>query len=155
VNIRHDFHMTDKPVITDSDGRKLYGEVVRPTHKRVLAIEQTDLAYIRIDHQTRLQFGDVEVAIGCPFNLTVDDVVYQLDPEARIDLGPLVALYPAVLSAAYVSGRADLHLEFDGGATIVVPQNADYEAWEVHDDQGWLLVCLPGSSGEMAEWTRP
>jgi hypothetical protein len=146
--------MTDKPVSMGSDGRKRYGDVVRLTDKRVLAIEDTDLTYIRIDHQVRLQFGEIEVVIECPFTLAVDDVVYQLDPEARTDLGPLVALYPAALSAAYVSERAALHLGFDSGATIVVPQNTLYEAWQVHDDQGWLLVCMPGTSGEMAEWTR-
>jgi hypothetical protein len=116
-------------------------------------IEQADLTYIRIDHQARLQFGAIEVVIECPFVLTVDGATHRLDPEARIDLGPLLALYPASLSIAYVSERATLHLDFDSGATLVVPQDAQYEAWQILDDRGWLLVCLPGTSGDMAEWT--
>jgi hypothetical protein len=148
-------YVTDKPVIIASDGRRVYGEVIRLAQNRVLAIKETDLTYICIDSQARLWFGNVEIVIGCPFVLTVDDVVHRLDPEARIDLGPLLALYPTSLSAAYVSERASLHLDFDSGATIVVPQNAQYEAWQVHDDHDWLLVCLPGTSGDMAEWTRP
>jgi Family of unknown function (DUF6188) len=119
---------------------------------RALAIEQADLTYIRIDHQARLQFGEVEVVIECPFVLAVDGAIHRLDPEARIDLGPLLALYPTSLAAAYVSDRATLHLDFDSGATIAIPQDAQYEAWQIRDDRGWLLVCLPGTSGDMAEW---
>lgn len=119
---------------------------------RALAIEHAELTYIRIDHQARLQFGEVEVVIECPFVLTVDGAIHRLDPEARSDLGPLLALYPTSLSTAYVSERATLHLDFDSGATIVVPQDAQYEAWQICDDRGWLLVCLPGTSGDMAEW---
>ena len=131
-----------------------HGEVIRLAQNRALAIEQTALDYIQIDFQARLQFGDVEVVIECPFVLTVDNVVYRLDPEERAGLGPLLALYPASLSAAYVSERASLHLTFDSGATIVVPQHIQYEAWQVHDDKGWLLVCTPGTSGDLAEWTN-
>lgn len=39
--------------------------------KRTLAIEQSDLTYILIDHQVRLQFGKVEIVIEGPFVLTV------------------------------------------------------------------------------------
>jgi hypothetical protein len=119
---------------------------------RAIAIEHADLTYIRIDHQARLQFGEIEVVIEGPFVLTVDGVIHRLDPQARIDLGPLLALYPTSLSVAYVSERATLHLDFDNGATITVPQDAQYEAWQIHDDRGWLLVCLPGKSGDVAEW---
>jgi hypothetical protein len=120
---------------------------------RVLAIQPTELTYIRIDHQVRLQFGNVEIVIECPFVLTVNGVVHQLDPAARKDLGPLLAVYPAALATAYVTESAALHVEFDSGATIVVPQDAQYEAWQVHDDSGWLLVCMPGTTGDLAEWT--
>lgn len=147
-------HVTGKPTITCSDGRKVTGEVVRLAQNRVLPIEQTDLTYIRIDHQARLRFGSVEIVIECPFVLTVDDAAHRLDPNTRIDLGPLLALYPASLSAAYVSEGAALHLDLDSGATIVVPPDAQYEAWQVHGD-GWLLVCVPGTSGDIAEWTHP
>ena len=66
----------------------------------------------------------------------------------------MLALYPASLSAAYVSEQAGLHLTFDSGATIVVPQSNVYEAWQVNDDKGWLLVCTPGTSGDLADWTN-
>ena len=111
--------------------------LVRSAQNRVLAIDHKDLDYIQIDFQARLQFGDVEVIIECPFVLTVDNVARRLDPDERAGLGPLLALYPASLSAAYVSERAGLHLTFDSGATIVVPQHVQYEAWQVHDDKGW------------------
>jgi hypothetical protein len=145
--------VTDRPVIIDSDGRKVYGEIIHLTQTRTLAIE-SDLDYISINFQARLHFGKVVVEIGCPFVLTVDTAVHRLDPEARIDLGPLLTLYPRSLFAAHVSAQAALHLDFDTGATLVVPQHAQYEAWQVHDDTGWRLVCLPGTSGEMAEWAR-
>ena len=86
--------VTDKPVIIHSDGRKFSGEVTRLSQRRVLAIEQADLDYIRIDYQARLQFGEIEIVIECPFVLTVDNVVRRLDPEDRNALGPFLALYP-------------------------------------------------------------
>jgi hypothetical protein len=144
--------VVDKPVITYPDGRKVYGEVTRADDKRVLPIEDTELTYIRIDHQARLRFGEVEIVVKCPFVLTVDGAVHHLDPEVRIDLGPLLALYPDSLAAAYVSERAALHLDFDSGAAVVVSPDPQYEAWEVHDDHGWLLVCPPGTAGDVAEW---
>jgi hypothetical protein len=61
----------------------------------VLEVEQRDLTYVRVDHQTRLQFGSTEFVIECPFTLTTDGAVHRLDPESRIDLGPLLAVYPA------------------------------------------------------------
>jgi hypothetical protein len=146
--------MTDRPVNIHSDGRKGYGDVVRSAENRTLTIDETDLTYICIDHQARLQFGKAEIVIECPFLLTVDNVVHRLDPQTRIDLGPLLALYPASLSAAYVSKGAALHLDFDNGATVVVPQDPQYEAWQVHDSHGRLLVCLPGTTGDIAEFAR-
>jgi hypothetical protein len=145
----------DNPVIIYPDGRKVHGEVTRSVENRPLPIADPDLTYIRIDHQSRLRFGEVEIVIKCPFVLTVDDAVYHLDPEERIDLGPLLALYPDSLAAAYVSKGAALHLDFDSGATVVVPQHAQYEAWEAYDDHGWLLLCTPGTDGDIAEWARP
>ena len=143
-------HVPDEPVSEAA----VHGEVIRLTQNRALAIEQTDLDYIQINFQARLHFGDIGIVIECPFVLTVDNVVHRLDPEERAGLGPLLALYPGSLSAAYVSERASLHLTFESGATIVVPQHAQYEAWQVHDDKGWLLVCTPGTSGDLAEWTN-
>jgi hypothetical protein len=143
----------DKPTIVDSGARRMDGEVTRAARNRTLPIEHTDLDFIRIDHQARLQFGEVEIVIECPFVVTLDGVAHRLDPRARGDLGPLLAVYPASLSVAYISEAAALHLEFDSGATIVVAADADYEAWQVCNGRRSLIACLPGTTGDIAEWT--
>jgi hypothetical protein len=75
-----------------------------------------------------------------------------LTRKIKAALGPLLALYPASLTAAHVTDAAALHLEFGSGATLVVPQNAHYEAWEVDNGTGWQLVCMRQTSGDIAEW---
>jgi len=111
---------------------------------RSLRVQEPDLAWIRIDHQTRLEFADAEIVIECPFELEVDGRRHHLDPNDRGGLGPLLAVYPDRL----VSGTADddgtLRLKFEGGASIVVPAHPDYEAWGVSQDDGLRLVCMPG-----------
>jgi hypothetical protein len=59
-------HVPDKPVVIDSDGRASYGEVIRLTENRALAIDDTDLDNLQINLQARLHFGEIEVVIECP-----------------------------------------------------------------------------------------
>ena len=37
--------------------------------------------YIRIDDQSRLQFGTTEVVIGIPFTLEINGIVHHLNPH--------------------------------------------------------------------------
>jgi hypothetical protein len=142
----------ERPYIRKSDGSVRQGSAVVPGENRELRLSPGDLSFIRIDHQTRLQFGSTEVVIECPFTLAREGVVHELDPEQRRDLGPLLQLYPDRLDSATVNDEATLRLEFASGASIIVPQDFHYEAWQVNGPGTYLIVCMPGADGKLAVW---
>jgi hypothetical protein len=110
------------------------------------------MTFVRVDHQTRLQFGEFDVVIECPFRLTArDGSVHNLDPGVRGSLGPVLALYPDALIAATVAADAALQLRLASGATLDVPADARFEAWQVNGPDGFLVVCAPGGD-KLAVW---
>lgn len=115
-----------------------------------ITLEEPDLTWIRVDHQTRLWFAAAEIVIECPFRLESGGVQHRLDPSDRGGLGPLLAVYPDRLVAGCADADGTLQLHFAGGAAITVPSHPDYEAWQVSQDDGLLLVCKPG--GGVAHW---
>ena len=58
--------MPQPPYIQDSDGVVREGVSLRPDEIVLPELSGIDLSFIRIDHQTRLQFEDVEVVIESP-----------------------------------------------------------------------------------------
>jgi hypothetical protein len=140
----------DAPYIVHSDGSVLQGESIGPDQ---LAWEYhpSDLTFIRIDHQSRIQVEGFEFVIGLPFTLKSDGVEYALDPAERSGLGPLLALYPDALEKVSVDGQGTLELRFGGGASISVPANPRWEAWQIVGPGTALVVCAPG--GRLAVWT--
>ncbi len=66
-----------------------------PDGGREFVLEEPGLSFIRIDEQSRLQFGRTEVVIASPFVLELTGTVHFLDPHRHDALGPLVALYPS------------------------------------------------------------
>ena len=83
-----------------------------PDGGREFVLEETALSFIRIDHQSRLQFGRTEVMIGSPFVLEMDGVVHHLSPQRWDALGPLVALYPGSVRWLWTSPEGELTLVF-------------------------------------------
>ena len=140
------------PYIYDSQGNVRQGASNRPGDERMLRIPKVDLTFVRIDHQTRLQFEDPEVVIESPFMLRVGVVTHSLDPGDRSNLGPILALYPDTLEEATVDDSARLTLRFASGASITCDQDERYEAWQVNGPGNYLVVCTPGSDGELAVW---
>ena len=73
------------PYVIQSDGSVLQGESIGPDQ---LAWEYhpSDLRFIRIDHQSRIQVEGFEFVIGLPFTLKSDGVdTRALDPAERAD----------------------------------------------------------------------
>ena len=91
--------------------------------------------------------------IESPFVLQIRGVDHHLDPGERAGLGPLLSLYPDALSAASVDADGALRLAFVSGASISVPSDARYEAWQVNGPGSFLVVCVPGNSGDLAIWS--
>jgi hypothetical protein len=142
--------MPQQPHIRDSEGVVREGASLRPDEIALTELSGVDLSFIRIDHQTRLQFEDVEVVIESPFTLTSRDLTVTLD--AREDLGPLLALYPDTLASLSVGSDCTLRITFVSGASLEVPADPQYEAWQVAGPAGALVVCQPGGEG-LACWT--
>ncbi|HUS22465.1 MAG TPA: DUF6188 family protein, partial [Aeromicrobium sp.] len=67
--------------------------------------------------------------------------------------GAILMLYPDSLTGATVETDGTLELAFASGATITVPPNPHYEAWQVNGPNGYLVVCVPGTTGELSVWT--
>jgi Family of unknown function (DUF6188) len=141
-----------EPYVYDSEGHVRQGSTDRPGDDGGLRIPKTDLTFVRIDYQTRLQFESTEVVIECPFTLQVGEVTHNLDPGDRANLGPILALYPDRLDEATVDTSATLRLRFASGASIEVGQDIRYEAWQVNGPGNYLVVCTPGTDGKLAIW---
>jgi hypothetical protein len=117
-----------------------------------LTLAPCDLTFIRINHQARLQFEEVEVVIESKFQLHRGDRRIDLDPGDRAGLGPLLTLYPATLTVASIDGDGTLRLCFDNGDSIAVPPDVAYEPWQIGGPGSALVVCSPGVPGMLAVW---
>jgi hypothetical protein len=141
------------PYIRKSDGSISEGQVFHPGQDWLLQIEPCDLTFIRVDHQSRLQFETTEVMIESPFELRTAAATHELDPGDRGGLGPFLSVYPDTLSRGFVEPDCSLHLEFVSGTRIIVRQDAHYEAWQVSGPGSRLIVCPPaGGAGGLAVW---
>lgn len=95
----------------------------------------------------------MEFVIESPFVLTTGGIDYHLDPGDRAGLGPALAIYPNTVASATIDEVGTLHLTFGDGAAIAVPSDPAYEAWSVVGPGSSLMVCVPGTDGEVAVWT--
>lgn len=140
------------PYIRESDGAVTAGSTSNVPNVWDLDFPEKDLSFIRIDHQTRLQFGPTEVVIESPFVLRTPTHEAQLDPGERGGLGILLELYPTAMVSASIDANATLDLSLANGYSISVPADPQYEAWQVNGPGTFLVVCVPGSSGQLAIW---
>jgi hypothetical protein len=145
--------MSDGPQVRSADGSVRHGVMVGVSDLPALDLNGADLSFIRIDRQTRLQFSGTEVVIATPFRLVVDGVSLSLDPGVRHDLGPLLAVYPTTLVTAEIDDDLSLRLTFEGGTTVEVPQDQQYEAWSIVGPGSRLIVCPPSGGGTLAVWS--
>jgi hypothetical protein len=139
------------PEIMRSDGSRSEGKVIRADGS--LGLTLGEVSFIRIDHQARLQVGEVEIVIESPFTLRAEGTEYALDPEERGGLGPFLALWPDELSTASAGSDGTLNLTFGKGAVLTVPPDPHYEAWQIAGPGTALIVCMPGTEGQLAVWT--
>ena len=143
--------MPQGPLIIRSDGSQHVGDTADPSDWR-LTLAPCDLTFIRVSHQARLQFDQVEVVIESRFTLDRGGIAFELDPNDRMGLGPFLAVYPASLTAASIDGDGTLRLSFDTGDQITVPPDPRYEPWQISGPGTALVVCQPGEVGTLAIW---
>jgi hypothetical protein len=72
--------MPKGPLIIGSDGSQSPGRTVRASDW-TLTFATSALTFVRIDHQARLQFEEVEVVIESAFSLEIGGKHYDLDPQ--------------------------------------------------------------------------
>lgn len=145
--------VTKPPFIRTIDGRDFPGWIDSTGTVRVIIVPDGTLSWIRVDHQTRLQFGEVEIVIESPFLLRINGAEVTLDPAQREALGPLLAIYPDTVELARVDADATLRLKFQSGAEVAVRADPQFEAWSVVGPGTQMLVCVPGDHGEIAIWS--
>jgi hypothetical protein len=104
--------------------------------------------------QARLVFAPIktEITLGTAFNLTLEGNEYSLDPEHRSDLGPFLAVYPATIVSAIISPDLGLQVQFTNGAQIEIPQDPNYEGWQIAGPGSRLIVCPPAGGSGLAIW---
>jgi hypothetical protein len=102
-----------------------------PDSARVFEVSEPNLSWIRVDDQTRLQFGETELVIEGPFRLLVGATEIPLDPTDRGALGPLLGLYPDSLMRLTMARDGTLEATFASGAVISVPPSPRFEAWSI------------------------
>jgi hypothetical protein len=101
-------------------------------------LEQPEVSFIRVDDQSKLQFGETELVIGAPFRLTIDGVLHHLDPRRWKALGPLLGLYPSSIRWVWTSAAGVLTAVFDSGAALTVSPDPTIRAWSLGN-----VYCLP------------
>jgi hypothetical protein len=138
------------PRIIHSDGTIDEGRMVDAKDVSLAHLDGLDLSFFRIDGETRLQFGDVELLIITPLKLRIDGWEGWIDE--RVDLGPLLALWPDTLISATIGADGELRLVFRSGATITVPVDRSFESWHAKGPGKALVVCGPDASGRLAVW---
>lgn len=101
-------------------------------------LDQPVLSYIRVDDQSKFQFGETQLAIGAPFALVVEGVTHQLNPRRWSALGPVLALYPSTVRWVWNSAHGDLTAVFESGANLTVSPDPTLRAWSLG-----TVYCLP------------
>ena len=104
-------------------------------------LSESGISWIRIDYQCRIQFGEAELIIETPFELTAASRSYQLDPNDRGGLGPFAALYPDTAADILMSPNRELGMTFASGARLSlcrpIRDGLRHGCWG-------SFVCVPG-----------
>jgi hypothetical protein len=121
-----------------------------PDGSSEFVLDEPTLTFLRIDHRSKLQFGEAEVAIGTPFSIEADGVIHRLDPQRWDALGPLVAMFPGTLRWLWTSPDGELTAVFRDGSTLTVSPDPVSRAWSVGN-----VSCLPTGPDPPAGAHRP
>ena len=104
---------------------------------------------VRLDLRGSPRF---EITADCPIKVArPDGTVWAGEPRSVEALQELLALLMGYVSTVTVEADGGLTIRFATGASILVPPDDQYEAWQVRGDNGLLVVCTPG--GGLAEWS--
>lgn len=100
----------------------------------------------------RLDFGAPdfpELTIETPITVTRSGTVRAGEPHSQLVLMTLLGLLNQAAEAT-IADDGQLTLRFTEGTSLTVRPDDKYEAWQLRDDNGLLIVCTPG--GGLAIW---
>ena len=89
------------------------------------------------------------LSIETEFIINKNNTIHHLDIENKDSLIQGLLLIGKKVKRLEISheGLAKVILE---SAQIIVKSHDEFEAWQVHTDDGMLIVCMPG--GDLAIW---
>ena len=136
--------MRATPEATCEHGAVVEGCVLRdlPDGGSEFVLDEPALSYVRVDRQSRLQFGRTEVVIAGPFLLRLDGVEHRLDPRRTDTLGPILVLYPGTVRWLWATAEGDLQAVFESGSRLLVPTDRTGTSWSVGN-----VYSVPGPPG--------
>jgi hypothetical protein len=100
----------------------------------------------------RLDFGTPDfpkLTIESPITVTRSGTVRADEPHSQLVLMTLLGLLNQATEAT-IADDGQLTLRFAEGTSLTVRPDDKYEAWQLSDDTGLLIVCMPG--GDLAIW---
>lgn len=90
-----------------------------------------------------------QLTIETLITVTHSGTTHVGEPHSQLVLMTLVDLLMQTAEGA-IADNGQLTLRFTDGTILTVPPHDKYEAWQLADDAGRLLVCMP--DGNLAYW---
>lgn len=102
--------------------------------------------------QIKLSLWDdffTKISFGMKFDFVQQKQTQQLTASEVVSLVPLLQLVGTEIESAFADESGFLHLRFNNGIEIRDPSNEEefrFEAWEITDGHGFLVVCAVGGT---------
>lgn len=90
-----------------------------------------------------------ELTIEAPITIERSGDVQVGEPQSELVMLTLLGLLHHAAEPT-VASSGHLTLRFAEGTTLTVLPEDNYEAWQLRDDDGLLIVCMPGE--DLAIW---
>lgn len=89
------------------------------------------------------------ISFGMEFDFVQQNQSQRLAAVNVVSLSPLLQLVDCEIESAVADENGFLHLRFNNGIQIQAPSDAGefrFEAWEITDGHGFLVVCAVGGT---------
>jgi hypothetical protein len=105
-----------------------------------------------IDFSFRFELDQARkvVSIHNSFSFRNANGIYNLLPEVQTSLCPVLSIFDKSVVDAKAYKHGNLEILFSNGSHLLVAPDPNYEAWEIGELHGFLVVCCPG--GELSIW---
>ena len=124
-----------------------------------LALSEGSVQLIQIDFRLGLLFREASSADGA--RLDIGEPCYLKGPGGRVPLtpgetsthAPILPFFNAKVIGIAIQETGHLKVEFTGNRFLEIDPNDRYEAWELGCSIGFKLICSPGGSVAVFEFS--